>query len=389
MNRRYSPARVGRSGAIALASSFALLLASCQSTDWGQRLGRAIAPQSPPQNEPASSSLTQTEPTEPRPAVPPAESASDPTFDGEPTLTQTPTPSTTSTRFQDLDEAPAAREAVAALDTLEVFDEVAGDRFAPNRSLRRGEFARWVVRANNALYADRPARHIRLGKPTEAPEFLDVPEDRPDFIYIQALAHAGLVSGDLDGEFQPDKLLSRAELIRIKAAIDSIPPERDEAAARQTVRNLWGFSDVDEIPANALDALIADADLGDNSTLRRTFGLIRAFGSQTPVTRGEAAIALAEFGSDDERRNAIEVAGVNLPPAVTDPAASPAEPSAEERADEPAAPAPESSVEPALESPAETTEENADTSVEQPATRENSDREPASSGGRFITDTAN
>ncbi|MEM9156881.1 MAG: S-layer homology domain-containing protein [Cyanobacteria bacterium P01_F01_bin.33] len=403
MSQQHSSIRGRCLRTLALASSFAVLLAGCQSTEWGQRISQAIAPAQ-------SSSPPEREPSEPTPAASPTE----PISDGEVTPTPAPVQSAlptltpTTTRFQDLDEAPEAREAIAALDTLEVFDEVAGNRFAPDRSLRRGEYARWVVRANNALYADRPARHIRLGKTTEAPEFLDVPEDRPDFTYIQALAHAGLVERNSDGEFQPDKLLSRAELIRIKTAIDIIPPTRDEATARQAVRDLWGFNDVDDIPADILNALIADAELEDNSTLRRTFGLIRAFDPQTPVTRGEAAIALAEFGPADERRSAIEIADVNLP-AVNEsslnsdePTPAPSEtPAVEEAESAPeastASPAPE--TEPAPENTPSASEgsdrSDGEASLDAPETNgrdpsaDQSDADFEAGSGRFITDTAN
>ncbi|MEO0853666.1 MAG: S-layer homology domain-containing protein, partial [Cyanobacteria bacterium J06648_11] len=294
---------------------------------------------------------------------------------------QTPGASVASTRFRDLGEAPEAGEAIAALDALDVFDEVAGDRFAPNRSIRRGEFARWLVRANNALYADRPARQIRLGKPTDTPVFLDVPEDRPDFIYIQALARAGLAAGDRDGIFQPDLLLSRAELIRMKAAIDALPPARNEAEARDTVSQLWGFSDVNDIPANVLNSLIADASLGDDSNVSRTFGLTRAFDAQTPITRAEAAIALAAFGSSDDRRVATEASPTS--------GNSSSEPDRESEIDESSTPTapPASAAEPDNFSEPQVDREESELESDRPTTQDSPSAAPSPSTGGFITDT--
>ncbi|MEO1132850.1 MAG: S-layer homology domain-containing protein [Cyanobacteria bacterium J06639_1] len=404
------PAKPRGTGAIVLTCTVALFLAGCQNTEWGQRLGRAIAPPIPaesPQSDPPAPT-DPAEPTSEGQAPSTSESTSSESTSGssvpEP-ASPTPAVRVSGLRFQDLDEAPAAREAIAALDELGVFDEVVGDRFAPTRSIRRGEFARWLVRANNAVYADRPARQIRLGTPSDTPIFLDVPEDRPDFIYIQALARAGLAQGDRDGTFQPDLLLSRAELIRMKGAIDAPPPALGEAEARATVSQLWGFSDADEIPTSVLNTLIADARLGDDSTVSRTFGLTRVFDSQTPITRGEAAIALSAFGSSGDLRKAIEL--VSSPPA---PELSPTSPSDasedDERAiDEPSPPidtpisdpepasAPEAELEDTKAEPEDTEAELEDTEPEgdrpptQDAAPESSSTDPSPGRGGFITDT--
>jgi hypothetical protein len=207
-------------------------------------------------------------------------------------------------RFVDLDNSPAAA-AINALDRLGVFGREEGDRFYPNRSIRRSEFARWVVLANNAIHTDDSTRQVRLARTTASPLFLDVPEDQPDFPYIQGLAEAGFVNAGETGEFHPDNLLSRAELVSIKTQLDLAPRPMEGTLA--TVKQTWGFTDADSIPAAALPEIAADYTLGSHSTIRRVFGLVRRFNPQASVTRAEAALAIAEFGPPNARRAATEV----------------------------------------------------------------------------------
>src|SRR5262245_23570106 len=61
--------------------------------------------------------------------------------------------------FTDL-EASAAREEILDLARLGVF-EGAGGAFEPARPIRRAEFVRWLVRANNAI---RKAKEIHLAE---------------------------------------------------------------------------------------------------------------------------------------------------------------------------------------------------------------------------------
>jgi hypothetical protein len=269
-----------------------LALSGCQGTEWGDRLSRAVRPGTPLPVE--TSQLNGTVPPSPEPTE--VAASPDPAASPTPLSSASPVIATlTGNRFQDLQSVSWAEQAIQDLDQLDIFTDISGDQFEPNRSIKRREFARWLVLANNAVYADQPSRQIRLGQATEKPVFLDVPEDAPDFVYIQALGKAGLISADGDQEFRPDLLLSRAELLRLKVSLDLPPGELTGTA--DTVKQKWGFTDASLIPAEAAAAIVADRTLGDDSTILRTFGVIRTFNPQEPVTRAEAAVALSAFGS--------------------------------------------------------------------------------------------
>ncbi|NJK63365.1 MAG: S-layer homology domain-containing protein [Synechococcaceae cyanobacterium SM2_3_1] len=239
-------------------------------------------------------------PPEPSPEAQPAITPSPPiqsTPIAPPLPEVSPQPLTsTSTQFTDLEAiSKLAHTAITNLELLGVFAHIDSSTFDPEQSIKRGEFARWLVLANNAIHQGEPSRQIRLAQRGERPIFLDVPEDHPDFIYIQALGSAGLVEGDENQEFRPDSLLSRAELIRFKLPLD-VPPGAIEGDLQQ-IQAQWGFTDTEQIPEVARAAIATDRTLGENSTILRTFGPIRAFNPFEPVTRAEAALALSAFAN--------------------------------------------------------------------------------------------
>jgi S-layer homology domain. len=243
------------------AAGFALLLgllSACQGTEWGERLQRAVRPVGLP--PPLSADRPET-PT-------PLPGSRSPSAPATPPASFTPPPSQVSSRFTDLEPGSLVARAVSDLDRLGVFADIVGSEFQPQRSVRRGEFARWLVLANNAIHADQPSRQIRLGSAGERPLFLDVPEEDPNFRYIQALGAAGLVVGDANREFRPNSLLSRAELIRMKAPLD-LPPGQIKGS-RAELEERWGFTDAAQIPDEAVAPLVADRSLENASTVLRT-----------------------------------------------------------------------------------------------------------------------
>ncbi len=308
-------------GAWLRAGGFVLLLgllSACQGTEWGERLQRAVRPVGLPPSPTAEQ--PETLPVSPSiPSLP----GSRPTSPTAPEATSTPPPSQVSSRFMDLEPGSLVARSVYYLDRLGVFADIVGNEFQPQRSVRRGEFARWLVLANNAIHADQPSRQIRLGSATERPLFLDVPEEDPNFRYIQALGSAGLISGDANREFRPNSLLSRAELIRMKAPLD-LPPGQIKGS-RAELEERWGFTDAAQIPDEAVAPLVADRGLENASTVLRTFGPIRTFNPFEPVSRGEAAIALSAFGE----RTAQEAVLPTPTPAAEPPDPEPSPPVAE------------------------------------------------------------
>ena len=56
---------------------------------------------------------------------------------------------------------------------------------------------------------------MALGATTDTISFSDVPESHPNFRAITALAGAGIIQGYEDGTFKPEKLVNRAEALKI------------------------------------------------------------------------------------------------------------------------------------------------------------------------------
>jgi hypothetical protein len=222
--------------------------------------------------------------------------------------------------FNDLDRLPpetrSAIEGLAQAGLLNLAGEAGqapaavgpnmpvGQSFEPNRSISRRLFARWLLAVNNALYADTPARQVRLGNGPSV--FVDVSMTDADGPTIQGLAEAGVIPSALTTDspmrrFEPDRLLSREDLLLWKVPLDSRQglPKADLAM----VKEVWGFEDGAKISPRALRAVLADYQNGDQSVIRRVFGFTTLLQPRKPVSRAEAALALAYFGAQDQGRS--------------------------------------------------------------------------------------
>lgn len=217
------------------------------------------------------------------------------------TETPTPSPSTTSatpTNITDLAQLPApTQQAIKDLAALSVFS--ANSPFEPNKTITRGAFARWLVAANNAMYANDPGKQIRLVPNPTQPAFQDVPTTNPNFAYIQGLAEAGLIPSPLSGNtsaslFQPDAPLTRENLVLWKVPLDT--RQGLPKATLDEVQKTWGFQDTAKIDPLALRALVADYQNAEQANVRRAFGFTTLFQPKKAVTRAEAATALDYFG---------------------------------------------------------------------------------------------
>ncbi|MFM2315448.1 MAG: hypothetical protein RLZZ04_4726 [Cyanobacteriota bacterium] len=219
--------------------------------------------------------------------------------------------------FTDLDEVPPQLqqpiESVAALNILTPYTRQANvdlTKFAPNEVITRGEYARWLIAANNRYYADNPGKKIYLATETSQPAFNDVKANHPDFGAIQSLAEAGLIPSRLTEDstkllFRPDAPLIRADLVTWKVPLDtrkSLPK-----ASIQAIEESWGFQDAADIDSSATRALYADFQNGDRSNVRRMFGYTTLFQPKKPVTRAEAAASLWYFGFQGDGITAKEV----------------------------------------------------------------------------------
>ncbi len=208
------------------------------------------------------------------------------------------------TYFPDLDKVPEqlrqAVQQVAALDILTPhLQEGQIKKFAPNESVTRRDYARWLVAANNQYYGQSPGKKIHLATPGPQVAFKDIELNDPDFAAIQGLAEAGLIPSVLTGEsdsllFQPDAPLTREDLLAWKVPLDirkALPK-----ASIENIQESWGFQDATSISTQSLRALFADFQNGDRSNVRRIFGYTTLFQPKKAVTRGEAAASLWYFG---------------------------------------------------------------------------------------------
>jgi hypothetical protein len=221
--------------------------------------------------------------------------------------------------FPDLDKAPKELQSyVNDLAQLGILTPASAkdkskpnNNFEPNKGITRREYARWLVAANNRVYANRPARQIRLGVDSAQPAFQDVSAKDPDFGAIQGLAEAGLIPSPLAGDstavlFRPNALLSREEMILWKVPVDTRQPLPN--ATIDSVKQTWAFQDAEKIDSKALRAVLADFQNGDQANIRRAFGYTTIFQPKRPVTRAEAAAVLWYFGFQGE--------GVSVPDAL-------------------------------------------------------------------------
>ena len=161
----------------------------------------------------------------------------------------------------------------------------------------RREYVRWLVRTNNSLNHKRPSRQVRLANPqTDQATFSDVPSNDPDFAEIQGLANAGFLGRS--EQFRPDQPLTREAMIHLKIPFDlgQFPPP----ASLDDVQNNWQFQDSAQISNFALRAIAADAKLGENSNIRRSFGFITLLQPQSHPSRQEALASLWYFGTGTE-----------------------------------------------------------------------------------------
>ncbi|MBW4600271.1 MAG: S-layer homology domain-containing protein [Calothrix sp. FI2-JRJ7] len=239
-----------------------------------------------------------------------------------PTTTPTTAPATitqTAQQFTDINKAPQQLQRyIQDLATLGVLttstNQAKGNTntnlFEPGKVITRREYARWLIAANNAMYASNPAKQIRTVSETTQPAFTDVPKTNPDFAFIQGLAEAGIIPSTLSGDstevlFRPDAPLTREQLLLWKLPLDtrSALPTANLEAVKQT----WGFQDAGKIDSRALRAVLADYQNGEQSNIRRVFGFTTLFQPKRTVTRAEAAAALWYFGTQGDGISAADV----------------------------------------------------------------------------------
>ena len=132
--------------------------------------------------------------------------------------------------YTDLSDAKWAEEAIIGLYNLQVINQNEEAKFYPMRGITRAEFVKMVTLA----YSLARAEDVR--KEAAAVTFGDVNEQDWYFQYVQAALYSKLITGDENGNFRPNDVISREELCTILARYlgltDTIPENAfaDDAA---------------------------------------------------------------------------------------------------------------------------------------------------------------
>ncbi len=213
---------------------------------------------------------------------------------------------------------------ILQLARLGAFDTTSG-AFDPNATIPRRVFARWLFKANNAVWNDDDSKQFRDATAGETPAFKDVPNTDPDFVYIQGLQDAGVSVGFPDKTFRPDAPLSREQMLAIKSLVDY--GGFDKAFAITKTDKEYGYyvlpawKDKHDI-APEFVAPIATAVFDQSSKIDnvgRVFGAIAVIRPKAPVTRAQAALLLWKFGNHAAGAYSARTATDALAPATATP----------------------------------------------------------------------
>ena len=208
-----------------------------------------------------------------------------------------------SVAYTDISGIPGQKE-ISDLAALGVFGTPSGS-FNPNGTITRGEFAKWLVAANNAIWANSPDKLIRPSQSSSS-AYPDVATTHADFSYIQGLYDAGFAVGFPDKTFKPDSELTREQMIAIKENLDRGGVDKYYVSFWDSTTPDW--KDKQQINKQFRGAIAEDSGLDRTAVTQgekqlvignvpRAFGAIAMLRPQQPVTRAEAAEILWEMGA--------------------------------------------------------------------------------------------
>lgn len=208
--------------------------------------------------------------------------------------------------FTDVNGVQGQKE-IVQLAQLGVLDATSGP-FHPGDTIKRRDFARWMFKANNAVWADQPGRQIHAADSTTRSSFSDLASTDPDFRYVQGLSDAGIAVGFPDKTFKADQPLTREQMIAIKSGLDRGGLHKSYATDESYARyNLPPWKDKDKVSKTYVGAIATDIEDDPKSAgsakidnIGRTFGAIAMFRPQQPVTRAQAAVVLNVIGAHAE-----------------------------------------------------------------------------------------
>ncbi|HYL27674.1 MAG TPA: S-layer homology domain-containing protein [Candidatus Nitrosotalea sp.] len=194
---------------------------------------------------------------------------------------------------------------ISELAALGVFGTPSGT-FNPTGTITRGDFVKWLVLANNAIFADNAGKQIRPSQGATS-SYPDVGTSHPDFPYIQGMYDAGFAVGFPDKTFKPDALLTHEQMIAIKESVDRGGVQQYYVANWDSTLPNW--KDKQQINKLFRGAIAEDGGLDRVAVVNwnhpnlvidnvpRTFGAIAMFRPQDNVTRSQAALVLWKMGA--------------------------------------------------------------------------------------------
>ena len=218
------------------------------------------------------------------------------------TATTTPTAAAAAVSFDDLTGV-AGQQQIVQLAQLGVFGTTSG-HFNPAQPIARGEFIKWLVLANNAVWSNDPDKQIRTASTGEAPAYPDVPATHADYPYIQGMYDAGFAIGFNDKYFHPDADLTHEQMIAIKESVDRGGIDKYYVEFWDSTMPNW--KDRTQIAKPFVGAIAEDSGFDrknpDNAVgnIGRAFGAIAMFRPKTSVTRAQAALVLWKIGPHND-----------------------------------------------------------------------------------------
>lgn len=161
--------------------------------------------------------------------------------------------------------------------------------------LTRGQYVAMLVEMNNAI-SDETGK-VRLAREGGAQAFVDVPSSHPYYKYIQGMVDAGYVIGFNETSFQPDKQLTREEMVAIAAKRNHNFADFDAAYYWE---NYAPFTDKADIAPKYRDALTRDYSESSNSSLKKAFGELKLLHPKQNVKVYEALLSVIGIGGNGE-----------------------------------------------------------------------------------------
>lgn len=165
------------------------------------------------------------------------------------------------------------------------------DQKAFEGELTRGQYVALLVEMNNLLHDSE--QQIRLARDGDGQAFDDVPPSHSFYKYIQGMVDAGYVIGFNEKTFQPDKTLTREEMVAIAAKRDY---NFDGFDAKYTWEHHTPFTDKNDIAPKYREAVSKDFYETSRSNLKQSFGELKLFHPKKTVRVYEALLSTEGVG---------------------------------------------------------------------------------------------